>query len=102
VSVIVQYTVKPNPGGDLGAIVELAKESAANWRKYGGKVSFWTVSVGEVGNYVFAVSFENLAAYGAAADKMASDPAVRAWQAKRLKAGHASWVRANLANEIEI
>jgi hypothetical protein len=32
-TVVVQYAVKPNPGGDLAAIVELAKESAANWRR---------------------------------------------------------------------
>ena len=27
-AVVVQYVVKPNPGGDLAGILELAKESA--------------------------------------------------------------------------
>jgi hypothetical protein len=101
-AVVVQYVSKPNPGSDLGAIVELAKESAVLWRKYGGKVSFWTVVVGEVGNIVFTVNFESFSAYGAAVDKLGADPIFQAWQAKRLKAGHATWVRSNMATEIEV
>ena len=101
-AVVVQYVVKPNPGGDLAAIIEMAKESAVLWRKYGGKVSYWAVTVGEVGNFVFAVNFETFSAYGAAVDKLSADPASQAWQAKRLKAGHASWVRSNMATEIPI
>jgi hypothetical protein len=101
-AIVVQYVSKPNPGSDMAAIVALAKESAVLWRKYGGKVSFWTVVVGEVGNIVFTVNFETFSAYGAAIDKLAADPNFQAWQAKRLKAGHATWVRSNMANEIEI
>jgi uncharacterized membrane protein YdcZ (DUF606 family) len=44
------------------------------WRKYGGKVRFWTVVVGEVGNIVFTVNFESFSAYGAAVDKLGADP----------------------------
>jgi hypothetical protein len=60
------------------------------------------VNVGEVGNFVFTISFENMAAYGIAADRAASDPEIRAWQAKRMKSGHSTWVRANLATEIDV
>ena len=73
------------------------KESAAL-----GKVSFWTVAVGEVGNLVFSVNFENFAAYGATIDKLNADPEFLTWQAKRLKLGATTWVRGNMATEIPI
>jgi hypothetical protein len=101
-AVIVQYVSKPNQGADTAKIIESAKESAALWRKHGGEVSYWTVTAGEVGNFVFAVRFENYAAYGAAMDNAMADPAVQAWLAKRQTAGLASWVRMNVAKEIEI
>jgi hypothetical protein len=101
-SVVVQYVVRPNPGSDLEGVIGLAKESAVLWRKYGGKVSYWTVVVGEVGNFVFSVNFETFSAYGAAIDKLGADPAFQAWQAKRAKAGLTTWVRSNMATEIEI
>ena len=81
---------------------QLAKEGAVLWRKHGGKVTYWTVAVGEVGNRVLSITFENFAAYGAAVDKMGEDKEVRAWQAKRMKAGYTTWVRSNMATEIEI
>src|SRR5258706_11928416 len=74
-AVVVQYVVKPNPGSDLGGIIELAKESAVLWRKHGGKPRFWSVAVGEAGNYVFSINFETFSAYGAAVDKLNADPA---------------------------
>jgi hypothetical protein len=101
-AVVVQYVVKPNPGSVLAAILEMTKESAALWRKHGGKVSFWTVAVGEVGNLVFSVNFENFAAYGATIDKLNADPEFLTWQAKRLKLGATTWVRGNMATEIPI
>ena len=79
-SVAVQYVVRPNPGTDPAKITELAKEGAALWRKHGGKVTYWAVAVGEVGNRVLSITFENFAAYGAAVDKMGEDKEVRAWQ----------------------
>jgi hypothetical protein len=39
---------------------------------------------------------------GAAVDKLNADPAFQTWQAKRLKAGLTTLVRANMATEIEI
>lgn len=101
-AVVVQYVVKPNPGSDMAGIIALAKESAAIWRKHGGKASFWSVAVGEAGNFVFAINFDSFAAYGAAADKVNADPAFQTWQAKRLKSGLTSLVRANMATEIEV
>ena len=100
-SVAVQYVVRPNPGTDPAKITELAKEGVL-WRKHGGKVTYWTVAVGEVGNRVLSITFENFAAYGAAVDKMGEDKEVRAWQAKRMKAGYTTWVRSNMATQIEI
>jgi hypothetical protein len=101
-SVVVQYVVKPNPGSDLATILEVTHDSAVLWRKYGGEVSFWAVSVGEVGDFVFSVGFETLSAYGAAVDKLNADPAFQAWQVKRLKVGMTSWVRGNLMTEIKV
>jgi hypothetical protein len=101
-SVVIQYVVKPNPGSDPAAITALAKEGAAQWRKHGGKVTYWTVAVGEVGNRVLSVTFESFAAYGAAVDKVGESKEVRAWQAKRAKAGLTTWVRSNMATEIEV
>jgi hypothetical protein len=101
-SMVAQFVVKPNPGSDLAAIIELAKESAVLWRKYGAKVRYWSVIGGEIGNFVFTVNFETFSAYGAALDKLGADPAFQAWQAKRAKAGLTTWVRSNVATEIEI
>ena len=101
-AVIIQYVVKPNAVSDLAAITALTKESAALWRKHGGTVSYWTVVVGEVGNRVLSIRFESFSAYGSAADKINADPAFHAWQAKRAKAGNATFVRSNLVTELEI
>jgi len=101
-AVVVQYVVKAIPGVDLASIIEVTKEVAVLWRKYGGKVSFWSVAVGEIGNFAFTVNFETFSAYGAAVDKLNADPALQAWQAKRLKSGLTEWVRSNLATEIPI
>ena len=101
-AVVVQFVVKPNPGSNPAEITAIAKEGAGLWRKHGGKVSYWTVAVGEIGNRVLSVSFESFAAYGAAVDKRRADPAAHAWDAKRSKAGNATFVRSNLAAEIEI
>jgi hypothetical protein len=57
---------------------------------------------GEIGNLVFAVRFDSFEAYGRTMAAIAADPTIMEWQAKRLKAGQAEWVRANTAFEIEI
>jgi hypothetical protein len=66
------------------------------------KARFWSVAVGEAGNFVFSINFETFSSYGAAVDKLNADPAFQTWQAKRLKAGLTSLVCANMATEIEI
>jgi hypothetical protein len=57
---------------------------------------------GEIGNLVFAVRFDSFEAHGRTMAAIAADPTTMEWQAKRLKAGQAEWVRANTAFEIEI
>jgi len=95
-------TIKPNPGTELKAILEMAHESAVLWRKHGGTVRLWAVTAGEVGNFVMSISFENFAAYGATFDKLNADLDYQAWHSKRLKSGAATWVRGNLATEVVI
>jgi len=65
---LVQYVFKPNPGCDMLALLESAKESAAIWRKHGAQVSLWSVQVGEIGNMAFTVRFDSTAKLGAALD----------------------------------
>ena len=101
-SVVIEYTVKPNPGSDLKTILEMTHESAALWRRHGGKVRLWAVTAGEVGDLVVSISFENFAAYGATFDKLNADVEYLAWHAKRLKAGAATWVRGNMLSEVLI
>jgi hypothetical protein len=50
--------------------------------------SFWSVAVGEVGNFVFSVNFETFSAYGAGVDKLNADPAFQAWQVKGIEIGN--------------
>jgi hypothetical protein len=50
----------------------------------------------------FAVRFESFEAYGKTLSALFADPDYQAWQAKRMKAGQADWVRANLATELAI
>src|SRR5260370_37660455 len=69
-SVAVQYVVRPNPGTDPAKITELAKEGAVLWRKHVGKVTYWTVAIGQVGNRVLSITFQNFAPYGAAVDEL--------------------------------
>jgi hypothetical protein len=101
-SVVVEYVIKPNPGSDLKAILEMTHESAALWRKDGGKVRLWAVTAGEVGDFILSVSFDNFAAYGATFDKLNADLDYQAWHAKRLKLEAATWVRGTIASEILI
>jgi hypothetical protein len=101
-AVVAQYISRPQPGSDLASIVGIAKEAAALWRKHGGEVSYWSIVGGEIGNMAFAVRFESFEAYGKTLSALFADPDYQAWQAKRMKAGQADWVRANLATELAI
>ncbi len=101
-AVIAQYVFRPNPGSDLNAITANVKEAAALWRKYGGEVHLWTVSMGEIGNMAVSVHFDSYEGYARCFDKLIADPAFMAWQQKNLASGLSSWVRSNLAREIPI
>ena len=91
-AVAMQFVSHPKPGSDLATVIELAKEAAVLWRKHGADVSYWSVIGGEVGNYAFVARF----------DSIGDDPAFREFQAKRLKAGQADWVRSNLSIQVDI
>ncbi len=99
---IVQYVFKPNPGSDMLAVLELAKEGATIWRSHGAEVSLWGVQVGEIGNLAFAARFESTAKLGATLDALNSDPKMAAYRVKQLKSGLATWIRSNQAYEIPI
>jgi len=96
------FVFRPNPGADYKALMALVKEGAEMWRKAGAAVSLWTISVGEVGNMVFAARFESFDGYAKCMEKLTADPAFLAWQQKNLAAGLSTWVRSNLAREIPI
>ena len=99
---IVQYVFRPNPGADLPAVLELAKEGAAIWRAHGAEISLWAVQVGEIGNLAFTARFESTAKLGATLDALNNDPKMAAYRAKQLKSGLATWVRSNQAYEIPV
>lgn len=101
-SAIVQFVFKPNPGTDMLALLELAKEGAGIWRKHGADVSLWSVQVGEIGNLAFMARFESTAKLGATLDALNNDPAMAAYRVKQVKSGLATWVRSNQAFEIPI
>jgi hypothetical protein len=100
--VITQNVFKPNPGADMSQLMALIAESAAIWRKHGADVSIWTVSVGEVGNMVFAARYDSYEAYGKCTDAVVADPAYQAWSVKATASGVSSWVRSNLARQLDI
>jgi hypothetical protein len=100
--VITQNVFKPNPGADMSTLMALIAESAAIWRKHGADVSIWTVSVGEIGNMVFAARYDSYEAYGKCTDAVVADPAYQAWSVKATASGVSSWVRSNLARQLDI
>jgi hypothetical protein len=99
---VMQFISHPKPGSDLATVIELAKEAAVLWRKHGADVSYWSVIGGEVGNYAFVARFDTIEAYGRTLASIGEDPAFREFQAKRLKAGQADWVRSNLSIQVDI
>jgi hypothetical protein len=77
---MIQFVFRPNPGSNLPAILELAKESANLWKKHGAaEVSLWVVQVGEIGNMAFIVRSESTAKLGATIDALNADPAFVDW-----------------------
>lgn len=99
---VAQYVFKPNAGADLGKFRANVKTVVALWKKYGAETSFWSVTGGEVGNFVVSCVFPSVKAYGECIDKLAADPEFQAWTANNVAAGLSSWVRSNIAREVPL
>ena len=101
-SVILQIVTKPLPGADMGKVMSHMKDAAEVWRSSGADVKIYTVSVGEIGNMVFAARWDNFSAYGKSLDKMVGEQSVQALVARIVGSGTTEWVRSNLARELPI
>jgi hypothetical protein len=98
-----RYVFRPNPGADMAAVMEAMQQGTALWRKHGAaSPRLWSITSGELGNYVLSVQFENAAEYAKVVDPLSADPEFRSWQARNVKAGHITWVRSNLARELAL
>jgi hypothetical protein len=98
-----RYVLRPNPGADLGTVMEALKAGAALWKKHGAPdPQVWSVAAGELGNYVLTVRFENATEYAKVTDPLAADPEFRRWQANNLQSGAFTWVRSNLMRELPL
>ena len=99
---VAQYVFKPNPGADMAKFRANVKTVVALWKKYGADTSFWSVTGGEVGNFVVSCVFPSVKAYGECIDSLAADSEFQAWTANNVSAGMSSWVRSNIAREIPL
>ena len=98
-----RYVLRPNPGADLGAVIDAMKTGAALWKKHGApNPRLWSVVAGELGNYILVVQFENATEYAKVTDPLSADPEFRRWQANNLQSGSFTWVRSNLMREIPL
>lgn len=96
-----RYVLRPNPGADLGAVIDALKAGAALWKKHGAAdARLWTVAAGELGNYVLTLQFENATEYAKVTDPLSDDPEFRRWQASNIQSGAFTWVRSNLMREL--
>ena len=98
-----RYVLRPNPGADLGAVLEAMKVGAALWKKHGASdPQLWAVASGELGSYVLSVQFENATEYAKVTDPLSGDPDFRRWQANNVQSGALTWVRSDLLRELPI
>jgi hypothetical protein len=98
-----RFVFKPNPGADLEGIFSAMKQCAALWQKHGAsRPRLWSVTAGELGNYVLVADFENAAAYAKVVDALSADPDFKRWQAGNVKTGAITWTRSNLLREIDL
>jgi hypothetical protein len=96
-----RYVFRPNPGADLGAVIEAMKQGETLWKKHGATgARLWSVASGELGNYVLSLEFKNASEYAKVSDPLSADPAFQRWQAENVRAGAFTWVRSNLFREI--
>lgn len=98
-----RYVLRPNPGADLGTVIEAVKTGAALWRKHGApSPRLWSVAAGELGSYVLTVQFESAMEYAKVTDPLSADPEFRRWQANNVQSGAFSWVRSDLMRELAL
>ena len=101
-AVALQIVCKPLPGADMGKIMANMKDAAKLWRKNGAEVKVYTVSVGEIGNLVFAALWDSYESYGKTLDRIVGEQSIQKLMAKINASGTAEWVRSNLARELPI
>jgi len=99
---VAQFVFKPNPGADMAKFRANVKTAVTLWKKHGAETSFWTVTGGEVGNFVVSCMFPSFSAYGSCMDQLAADPEFQAWNANTMASGLSTWVRSNIAREIPL
>lgn len=99
---VAQYVFKANPGVDTAKFRAHVKTVVVIWKKHGAETSFWSVTGGEVGNFVVSCMFPSFKAYGECMDSLAADPNFQAWTANNIASRLSSWVRSNIAREIPL
>ncbi|MBO9646960.1 MAG: hypothetical protein J7605_00500 [Variovorax sp.] len=98
-----RYVFRPNPGADLGAVMEAIQHGAALWKRHGAtNARLWVVAAGEMGNYILELRFDNATEYAKVTDPLSADPDFRKWQASNVQAGAFTWVRSNLLRELPL
>ena len=69
-----RYVFRPNPGADLGAVIEAMKQGEALWKKHGATgARMWSVASGELGNYVLSLEFKNASEYAKVSDPLSAE-----------------------------
>ena len=101
-SVALQIVSRPLPGADMAKVMANLKEAADVWRASGAEVKVYTVSVGEVGNLVFAARWSSYSEYGKTLDKIVDEQSLQALMTRITASGVMEWVRSNLARELPI
>ena len=98
-----RYVLRPNPGADLGAVIDALKAGApCFFQSAAPDPQLWSVAAGELGNYVLTVQFENATEYAKVTDPLSADPEFRRWQANNVQSGAFTWVRSNLMRELPL
>ncbi|HEX5635433.1 MAG TPA: hypothetical protein VFX50_19455, partial [Gemmatimonadales bacterium] len=88
-----RYVFKPHPGADLDGVIGAIRQGAQLWVKHGAPPPrLWTVTAGELGNYVLVVQVANAAEYARVVDSLSADPAFHRWQADNLRDRAIGWV----------
>lgn len=98
-----RYLFKAGTGADMAAVTEYVRQGADLWAKHGAaRPTLWSVTSGEIGQYVLVVRFDDAAAYGRVADALAADPAFRSWQAHNTRNNTVVWQPSKLVRELPI